>query len=110
MGLGQVAGDQVDGGLVGGDVAQGQAFAHKAAGGGGVGEQLTAPVVAQGIAELVLQAGGHGSGLLAELDGGQGGHACQHAVHGLGDDLFADDVAHGGVGLLGANFPCLNTA
>jgi hypothetical protein len=41
--------------------------------------------------------------LLAELDGGQRGDACQHAVHGLGDDLFADDVAYGGVGLLGVD-------
>ena len=100
VGLGQVAGNEIGCGLVGGNVAQGQAFAHQGAGGGAIAEQFGVVAIAQAVAELVLQGPGYGGDLATLLYDGVGDGARQQGGGEDGDDLFADDVAYGGVGLL----------
>ena len=100
VGLGQVAGNEIGCGLVGGNVAQGQAFAHQGAGGGAVAEQFGVVAIAQAVAELMLQGPGYGGDLATLLYDGVGDGARQQAGGEGGDDLFANDVAYGGVGLL----------
>lgn len=73
MGFGQVAVDEVEAGLVGGYVAQGQAFAGELAGFFGVAEQEIAVGVAEAVGELVLQLGGQLRDLAAQADHAQGG-------------------------------------
>ena len=95
MGFGQVAVDEVEAGLIRGQVAQSQAFAGELAGFFGVAEQGLAVGVAEAVGELVLQLGGQLRDLAAQAEHAQRGGFRQQGAKGLRNDFFADDVTHG---------------